>query len=256
MASCRGVFRSLVLLAALLTASAQAAEPVRFTVEMPTPKSRGPDVMSYLLGALTSSGTDCRKGDGWEVPALELPPDTFTFLASLLQPDGTLDWGPFYKQIGGAYLRARALRHGAEALPETLAEFEARTQFRSWDGYLVDGSSVKEGLDRQIWSSASLSVAQTLEPAEGSAPRRVRETEVIQGRPGTRHADFYVYDAQGTLSVTSHFRDPKRGAPVPMTCMNCHFNEQTRAYSFAPASYGGNRVRAVERPAPAPLPNL
>jgi hypothetical protein len=76
-----------------------------------------------------------------------------------------------------------------------------------------------------------LSFAETL-----NADCSIQETEVIRVRPDGA-LDYWVYDASGKLSPTSHFPAPKSDKSfetveklAPDSCMGCHYDFETRHF--------------------------
>ena len=82
--------------------------------------------------------------------------------------------------------------------------------------------------------SGGLSISQTLDAAGA-----VRETEIIKKRSHSENWDFYVYDEKGSLALQSTFStvgDKPRdiSAPVPITCLNCHYDTKARVFENTP----------------------
>ena len=199
------------------------------------------------LGALPS-GIDLSTLNGLEraliAYMLETPPED---MGAILDRDITLEQGNMGQAVLGAFAMAASLgnpgldlpflRRGfhryyqcARAFPLTLAGFQATVKHFIDAPYFDLESTVKGGV-RRIWddAEAKIYVAQTL--TDGI----VRETEILVG--GTRKdgmLDFLVYDADGLLMDRSAFQaasgDDVTGAS-PYTCMACHFEAGTFAYT-------------------------
>jgi hypothetical protein len=234
-AQCRVVLKPLLFFCAL-TAPA-LADGLRFDIRTVTPDSRGWDNVDFILSALTRDGRTGRAESGWFLPEDTLKSEDRRWLESYLDGESRLNWAQMLRDAGPQYREARARRHGAAALPETLEEFISRSGYRSWPRETVELSGVKKRT-RIIYRSPELRVAETLDPPPA---RTVRETEVIQRRPGQDQWDFYVYGRDGRLTEASLFDGPSRPAPVPMACMACHYDRSAHAFTAEPLSYWGFR---------------
>jgi len=132
--------------------------------------------------------------------------------------------------------RSREKFHAKE-IPDTLADFEKLDPFPGshFTQTNVKHSRVKNAA-RTIYrrKSGGLSISQTLDTAGA-----VRETEIIKKRSHSENWDFYVYDHAGKLALQSTFStvgDKPRGitAPVPITCLNCHYDTKARVFENTP----------------------
>jgi hypothetical protein len=176
---------------------------------------------------------------------LETHPDD---IGNILKKGFALEQGNMGHAVLGAFAMAASegkegldfpfLRRGfhryyqcARAFPLELTGFQSTVKQFADAPYFDLESTVKGGL-RRIWddSESKVYVAQTLTD-EGT----VRETEILVG--GTRKdgmLDFLVYDADGFLMDRSAFQaasgDDVTGAS-PYTCMACHFESGTFAYT-------------------------
>jgi hypothetical protein len=132
--------------------------------------------------------------------------------------------------------RSREKFHAKE-IPDSLADFEKLDPFpgTSFTKTVMKHSRVKNAA-RIIYrrKSGGLSISQTLDAAGG-----VRETEIIKKRSHSENWDFYVYDEKGSLALQSTFStvgDKPRdiSAPVPITCLNCHYDTRARVFENTP----------------------
>lgn len=142
------------------------------------------------------------------------------------------------KDSAAAYyqLRSREKFHPKE-IPDALADFEKLDPFpgTGFTKTLMKHSRVKNAA-RTIYrrKSGGLSIAQTFDSSGA-----VRETEIIKKRSHSENWDFYVYDHRGNLALQSTFStvaDKPRdiSAPVPITCLNCHYDAKARVFENTP----------------------
>jgi hypothetical protein len=133
-------------------------------------------------------------------------------------------------------LRSREKFHAKE-IPDTLADFQKLDAFpgASFAKTVMKHSRVKNAA-RILYrrKSGGLSIAQTLDAAGA-----VRETEIIKKRSHSENWDFFVYDEKGALALQSTFStigDKPRdiSAPVPLTCLNCHYDSDARVFEKTP----------------------
>jgi hypothetical protein len=133
-------------------------------------------------------------------------------------------------------LRSREKFHAKE-IPDTLADFERLDPFpgTGFTKTVMKHSRVKNAA-RIIYRrrSGGLSIAQTFDSAGA-----VRETEIIKKRSHSENWDFYVYDHTGDLTLQSTFstvaEKPRDiSAPVPITCLNCHYDAKARVFENTP----------------------
>ena len=138
------------------------------------------------------------------------------------------------------YWTARKLHHSHFPVYDTVRELENFYHFTDWPSECVSPSSVK-GSDRVLYKSPShfpkISIAQTV--VKNS--RFVRETEMIIEREYSQgQFDFYAYNSQGNLSLTSTFHTSKGKditAPVPYTCLTCHYSAlSSNSQNYSPVS--------------------
>jgi hypothetical protein len=175
---------------------------------------------------------------------LEIAP---TALGDTLKRDLVGDMGPMGQAVLGAFAKAASEGHEGLSLPFLRRGFHryypcVRAFPMTLDGFRLvygdfeiasafDVDSTVKGTTRRLWNLEEDGVyaAQTLEDGV------VRETEIVVS--GTRHdgmLDFLVYGPQGDLMDRSAFvaasGDNVTGAS-PYTCMACHFEPGTMAYT-------------------------
>jgi len=140
---------------------------------------------------------------------------------------------------GGARVDLTFLRRGlyyaypcSTSLPHDLAELVARYgDYATWPSVALDCAPPK-GMPRRVYSNADAGVyvAETL---DGTG---VRETEVLftELRADDDNLDFAVYTPAGQLTDRSTFAttgDSNIVAAAPYTCMTCHVDRATWAFS-------------------------
>jgi hypothetical protein len=139
-----------------------------------------------------------------------------------------------------AYFKVRAWHHSRFIIPATLDELEHLYSFHSWKRELIENSLIK-GTRRVIYRSPKpwpyISIAQT----ETSPNQTIRETEIIIPREDlSGQYDFYAYDGEGKLTRTSSFHTSHGKditAPVPFTCLACHYNGAQGVFHRSPDSF-------------------
>lgn len=199
----------------------------------------------FFLRAVSSGKVEVQN-DALELSENDFPPDLWKALEacktsaqvySLMKKEA---FARLYSE------NSRKAFHVKAAIPETLKELEALYAFQDkasgWTRSVVKKSNVKAHkrvLYRAPASVGEISIAQTVyEPTEEGV-HQVRETEVIARREGEDEWDFYAYDEKGTLATTSTFATKKGKdlvAPVPVTCLTCHYDAKDRLFTNEPSS--------------------
>lgn len=192
------------------------------------------------LKIIESGSTDLK--DWVMVPASAVYPGSISSFRKASREDSEIKVFQIFKDLlkAPAYLKVRSWHHSRFIIPPTLEELERLYSFRGWRRELVEKSAVK-GTRRVIYRSPKpwpyISIAQT----ETAPDNIVRETEIIIAREDlSGQYDFYAYNSEGKLAQTSSFHTSHGKditAPVPFTCLACHYNGTQGVFQRSPDSF-------------------